>query len=476
MRLRGWIDAVFGRRILVRIWTRGVLLFAAILAALTIARFVLPGHDPLFMTRGRPQLAMRLVTERILARSRDGDRAALERDLRALSRDTQLSITAYAPDGSLLATIAHPPLAAPGRDAIAALSPAESFREIDAEWVSARYLTGAFDDDGHLAAYAVAVLRWPARLTLHLSMIFLTAAVLALVFVAVPLSRSIARPIERLGRLARELGAGNLAVRATTERRDEIGDLARSFNEMAAQIQRLRATERELLAGVSHELRTPLARISVVLDLAADADPERARRYLREIATDVAELEQLLEEIIATTRLEIDPARWVEASPPLQRRAVELAALIEASTGRFRERSPSRAIHAHVSDQPLTVDADPVLLRRVLDNLLDNARKYSPDDEPILIEVSREGEGEGAVARVEVVDRGAGIDPADHPRLFTPFFRADRSRTRSTGGVGLGLALARRIVEAHGGAIGHAPAPERGSRFWFTLPLASTTA
>jgi two-component system OmpR family sensor kinase len=470
--LRARLDAVFGRRLVVRIWMRGVLLFAGIMAALTIARFVLPGHDPLFMTRGRPQLTMRLVGERVLARS--GDRAALERDLDGLSRDTQLAITVYDPAGTMLASSAEPPLDLPGADERDALSPGGGYRELDAEWFTGRYLIGVFADDGHLVGYAVAVQRWPARLTLHLFMIFLTAASLALVFVALPLSRSIARPVERLGRLARELGAGNLAVRATADRRDEIGDLARSFNEMAGQIQHLRGAERELLAGVSHELRTPLARIRVVLDLASDADPDRMRGYLREIATDVGELEQLLTEIIATTRLEIDPARWSPAQPPLQRRVIGLDALIEESVSRFRRRWPARVIDVSLSDRPLVVDADPVLLRRALDNLVDNARKYSPDDQPIRLVAYREP-GE-PTARVDVIDSGIGIDPVDHPRLFTPFFRADRSRTRATGGVGLGLALARRIVEAHGGAIGFAPGPERGSRFWFTLPLSSAKA
>ena len=108
------------------------------------------------------------------------------------------------------------------------------------------------------------------------------------------------------------------------------------------------------------------------------------------------------------------------------------------------------------------------MLRRVLDNLLDNARKYSSDDAPIAIEVTRRGTG----IRVEVVDQGAGISAADHARVFSPFFRADRSRTRASGGVGLGLALARRIVDAHGGTIDFASEPERGSRFWFELAAA----
>jgi signal transduction histidine kinase len=356
-RLRALVDATIGRRLLVRIWLHGVLLFFGIVGSLLIARFVLPGD------------------------------------------------------------------AAP-----------------------------APPHHSSLFWHAVA---------LHVM-----AFVIALLFVAMPLSRSIARPLERLTRLARELGDGNLAVRADATRRDEIGDLARAFNDMAAQIQRLRSAERHLLADVSHELRTPLARMRVVLDLASDGDPADVRRYLGEITSDLSELEQLLADVIASSRLESDPARWDEARPPLRRSHVDVGALLDASAARMAERWPMRRLERSAPAAAMIVDVDPVMLRRALDNLLDNARKFSPDDRPIGLAAAPVADG----VRIEVRDHGIGIAADDLERVFVPFFRADPSRDRATGGVGLGLALARRIVEAHGGRMGVDSVVDQGSRFWLELP------
>src|SRR5262249_32930834 len=158
------------------------------------------------------------------------------------------------------------------------------------------------------------------------------------------LSRSIARPLEKLGGFARELGAGNLAVRAPDERRDEIGDLARSFNRMAEQIQRLRSAERELLADVSHELRTPLARMRLVLARRAAAAPEEPRRSRREGATAPSEPERLVDDITVGARREAAPARWSAAEPPLRRRPTTVEELVDATAARFRSRWPEREL------------------------------------------------------------------------------------------------------------------------------------
>src|SRR5439155_23280721 len=144
----------------------------------------------------------------------------------------------------------------------------------------------------------------------------------------------------------------------------------------------------QLLGDVSHELRTPLARMRVVLELASDADLEKVRRYLREVTTDLGELEQLIDDIIISLQLDPEVARWDEARPPLRPTPTSVDELVDASATRFRTRWPDRELVEHRSSQVLTVDCDPAMLRRVLDNLLDNARKFSPDDAPIEIEVS----------------------------------------------------------------------------------------
>jgi signal transduction histidine kinase len=232
-------------------------------------------------------------------------------------------------------------------------------------------------------------------------------------------------------------------------------------------MQRLRHAEKELLANVSHELRTPLARIRVVLELAAGGDTAQSRRYLTEISSDLTELEQLLDGVIASARLDLVQNTSGDPYPPLKRDDVDVEEVAEAAAARFRERWPERELAFVRAGEPLAVTGDRALLRRVIDNLLDNARKYSTAS--IELAIARSGER----AKIEVIDRGIGIAAEDLPHLFTSFFRADRSRSRHTGGIGLGLSLSRRIVEAHGGAIEITSELGRGTRAWFVLPLTS---
>jgi signal transduction histidine kinase len=465
-RLRAALAATVGRRLLVRIWLHGILLFAGVMAAVLTARYVLPDHDAALAAHSHPRFALGLAERALAIRT---DPAALTRELTAIRDDTAIEMTLYGGDGALLASSARRPLVATA-DERRALAASPGYVVTHAE-SGDRLVVGAFRG-GALDGHAVAALPVIQMLPLHAFGLLATALILALVFVAIPLSRSIARPLEQLGAAARELGAGRLSVRAATDRRDEIGDLARSFNRMAEQIQQLRLAERELLGDVSHELRTPLARMRVVLDLASDADAERSRRYVREIATDLSELEQLIDDIIASSRLDPDAPHWAEARPPLRPRPITARELVDAVAVRFAERWPDRALTCRGASDDLVIDGDPIWLRRALDNLVDNARKYSPDHAAIAIEVGPAELRGGPAVRVEVVDCGAGIARDDWPRVFTPFFRADRSRTRATGGVGLGLVLARRIVEAHGGAIAFDSEPDVGSRFWFVLPAA----
>jgi signal transduction histidine kinase len=265
-----------------------------------------------------------------------------------------------------------------------------------------------------------------------------------LVLGALITARWILRPIEQLTRTARALGSGDLSARSKLVRSDEIGELGMRVDEMADRIEALLATEKELLANVAHELRTPLSRIGVALDLAGEGDSDAARAALGEIAVDVSELEAIVDDILTAMRAE------VAGTLPLRRAVVEPGDIVKASESRMRARHASRPFTVRIAGGLPSLDADPMLFRRVIDNLLENAHKYSPDPlAPIELAVDRDGE------RVEFVvkDRGIGISGEDLPRVFTPFFRGDRSRSRETGGVGLGLTLAKRIVEAHRGSI-----------------------
>ena len=449
-------------RLLVRIWLHGILLFCCIVAVIFVARFVLPRQDALFSIRAHPVLAIGLA-DRVLTQL--PDREAARREAVAVAAETSIGLAVYGADGGLLVTsgpVEESPLApatAAERAEVGATRITES--AAPSEHGRDRWIVAAADR----RAYAVLGIPKAPSLALHAIALGLAAIVLAFLFVALPIATTIVRPLARLGAFAKELGAGNLAARVEVRRPDELGELARSLNAMAGQLQQLRSTERELLAGVSHELRTPLARMRVVLELATVAELAQARGYLNEITTDLSEVEQMLDAIIVASRLDPE-ASWTEAQPPVTRVAIEAGELVTTAATRFRSRWPGRALADPAPGERAVLDGDPVLLRRALDNLLDNARKYSADDQPIEIATAVTADA----VRFEVADHGIGIAPEDRERVFTPFFRADRSRTRATGGVGLGLALVRRIALAHGGEVGFTSELDRGSRFWFSVP------
>jgi signal transduction histidine kinase len=285
--------------------------------------------------------------------------------------------------------------------------------------------------------------------------------------VAAPfLGASIVRPLDQLARTARALGSGDLSARTGISRRDEVGTVAQAFDDMADRVMALLRGQTELIANVAHELRTPLARIRVALDLADDGDAAVARESLAEIAEDLAELESLVNDVLASARMDLAHNSAAGAAPTLHRTPLELGAVLTQAADRLRHRYPDRAVQLQLGSDLPAIEGDAVLLRRALDNLLDNARKYSPTASEIRLRAARNGDQ----IVVEVIDHGEGIAPADLERLFTPFFRADRSRTRATGGVGLGLALSKRIVEAHGGTVAARSAPGEGTTMTVTLP------
>jgi two-component system OmpR family sensor kinase len=289
-------------------------------------------------------------------------------------------------------------------------------------------------------------------------------------------ARWIVRPLERLAGAAKALGAGDLRARSGLHRRDEIGDLARSFDEMGERIERLLLAEKELMANVSHELRTPLARLRVALDIAGEAETSAnaaaatlAQVSMREMSADLDELETLIDDILTATRLEITRGTPAAAHFEAHPQETRCDSLCERATARFRARHPTRPLTVAIDPELPLVRVDPVLFRRVLDNLLENAHKYSPDPSSGIALRARRAAG-GAV--FEIADQGMGIPEEDLPHLFTPFFRGERSRARGTGGVGLGLTLAKRIVDAHRGSIEVASTVGAGATFRVLVPAA----
>jgi signal transduction histidine kinase len=288
----------------------------------------------------------------------------------------------------------------------------------------------------------------------------LALALLALLVLAWPMARSIAAPLRALRTAIARFGAGDLRARIGSHRRDEIGELARSFDAMADRIAALLAAERLLLAGVSHELRTPLQRVRLAVELAEEAEAPGSALRASWVATlaDLSELENLISDVIAVARLE---ARS-DTAALFAREPLDGVALVTTAAERFRALHPERALRIDVPPALPRAVGDRRLLARALGNLLSNAHKYSPPEAPI------ELRARGAAQRleIEVIDRGVGIAQKALPQLLEPFQRAPGNQSD---GLGLGLAFARRIVEANGGELRIASAEGEGTRATIVL-------
>jgi len=383
----------------------------------------------------------------------------LDKQLRDLKQRVGIDLAVYEVGGRLLGTTQQPPLPPIDADELAHLQ-----RE---GTVFGRGWGMVLEPKTDRSAARYAVLRykspdWPLSLMLRQAAV----ALVVLALVSIPLARSVTAPLAGLSTLARRFGKGDLTARVRSRRRDEIGALARAFDDMADRIAELRRSEKELLANVSHELRTPLARIRLALELVTDGDRDKASSYLTDIGDDLAELERLLDDVLSAARLDLARDSAGDALPPLHFQSLSARTLVEAAANRFLVRYPERGLECQLpADLPM-LEADPVL-RRVFDNLLDNARKFSEGQ----VRLSARAADDGLHLVVEVADDGIGISAEDQSRIFEPFYRSDRSRTRATGGVGLGLVVVRRIVEAHHGTIDVTSELGSGSRFSVTLPL-----
>ncbi len=386
---------------------------------------------------------------------------ALEAELAQVRKHMEAQVTFRGADGRLLASNMEAPLEP---------LTAEVFRRLEAQRLlpseEPRGLTVAWPREGPVQAYARIVLPPRPEPPLINTVVLVTLVLVCTALTSIVFARTLAVPLQRLAAVARDFGAGALGVRTGLRRRDELGQVAEAFDEMAERLTLLLRSQKELLANVSHELRTPLARIRVALDWASEGDVTRARESLKDIAEDLSELERLVEDVLTTARLDLASDQASGASPPLRLERVDTQALLDKAATRFRSARPEHRLELNVPGALPPLHADPVLLRRVFDNLLDNAGKYSEPGTTVRLR-ARPVE---STLQVEVADEGIGIDAADLPRISTPFFRTDRSRARATGGVGLGLALVRRIVDAHGGTLSLESQPGVGTTVRVTLP------
>ena len=415
-------------RLVQRIYFVGMLQF--VIVTIGIIALSRQPHGPSVLTD-----TVRYIDDTLSAES-DSDES-LRIAVQRVATDLHWSLAVYDDHGSLVAS-AGPPLPLPPGDAADAPSPSPLSVPLSLHGRHA----------GHLVYMPSPAPPPPGPGGLGVT------AFLVLVVVGVSswlTARSLAKPLGQLAATATSFGAGELSARVGLSRSDELGDVAKAFDEMAERVTQSIRAERELLANVSHELRTPLQRIRIALDLAAEGDAATARESLGEITEDLAELERIVDDVLTATRLSLREGARAGAIPPIRHDPIEIPALLEKAASRFRSAHPQRRLEVAVSGSEIPgLEGDPVLLRRVVDNLLDNAHKYT-EDPTAAIRLACRLQDDRVV--VEVVDEGVGIAKADLDRVFEPFFRVDRSRTRATGGLGLGLVLSRRIVEAHGGTL-----------------------
>ncbi len=290
---------------------------------------------------------------------------------------------------------------------------------------------------------------------------------LAVAVGAYPVIRRLTVRLESLQRGVERWGEGDLSTRVNDEGNDEVAFLGARFNHAAQRIETLMNSHKSLLANASHELRSPLARIRMSLELMGGdrSSPQRV-----EISRSITELDQLIDEILLASRLD---ARQADAEPfemlDLTGLAAEECARVNAELSAELNAGPG----LESSDHSLTLQGSPRLLRRLLRNLLENARRYSTGD--ISLELAQINKGGKSMAIIKVNDRGPGVPAAQRDRIFEPFYRLPGASERD-GGVGLGLALVKSIALRHGGSVHCEARPGGGASFVVELPTTHNRA
>lgn len=270
---------------------------------------------------------------------------------------------------------------------------------------------------------------------------------LAVALGSYPIVRRLTQRVEQLRRGVERWGEGDLSARVEVKGNDEVAFLARRFNIAAERVESLVQSHKSLLANASHELRSPLTRIRMGLEL---MQPEPSERSREEILRNLAELDQLIDEILLASRLDARETDIGTFEP------VDL-------TGLAAEEASRTGAELEDSQQAVVVNGVAKLLRRAVRNLLENARRYS--DGPVTLSVTLRGRE----AVLRVCDRGPGVPPAERERIFEPFYRM-RGASEREGSVGLGLALVRSITERHHGSVHCEDNPGGGACFVLTLP------
>jgi len=399
-------------------------LFLFVLATATLWHFTGGSMEQAGVTLGR-------LVQNVLPPA-DSPVADQEKALRRLATGLSGNVTLFDRDGHPVAAIglALPSPGANGHYSVAMLPwhrrPYSYIQLADGRWLGA----------------SVPIAYEHLKILFHVMLGLLALAIGAGAF---PIVRQISRRLERLQRGVESLGAGDLTARVAVEGHDEVARLAGSFNRAAGQIEQLVRSHKTLLANASHELRTPLARIRLALELIKGSSDQKLKAGLEQ---DIAELDWLVEEILLASRL--DAVTETTAHEEL-----DLLALAAEECARYDD--------VQLEGVVIGLRGDGRLLRRLLRNLLENARHHGAP--PAQVRIAREG----AAASIAVWDSGPGVPQSEFENVFQPFYRPKYTHSRA--GTGLGLALVRQIARHHGGEARCAVMDNGRSFFIVSLPI-----
>ena len=295
----------------------------------------------------------------------------------------------------------------------------------------------------------------------------LAAMAAGLVFVTF-FTRQALSPVHGLSSAARKLGSGDLAYRVPQSRNDEIGELANTFNEMASDLESAELNRRRMTADIAHELRTPLTNIQGYLEAILDGVVQPDRDTINSLHSQTVHLARLVDDLRLLSVAEAGALR-LETMPD------SLGAVLSETTRSFEPRATELGIALGLSVETglPPVELDRTRMRQVVANLIENAMQHTPAGGNVRVAAERTGPGSVAFT---ISDTGAGIPTEELGRIFDQFYRVDPSRNRATGGAGLGLTIAKRLVEAHGGKLSVSSTRGEGTSFRVELPVAETPA
>ncbi|MFC2062402.1 sensor histidine kinase [Chloroflexota bacterium] len=287
-------------------------------------------------------------------------------------------------------------------------------------------------------------------------------AVALAVFITFILSRRILAPVRILTSAAKRLGSGDFSQRVPVKDKGELGELAYTFNSMVSDLERAERLQRDMIADIAHELRTPLSNIRGYLEAIQDGVIEADTGTIRSLDEEAALLSRLVDDLQELSLAETGALRLIYHKKDIGLLLQQTVAGVQVLT-----KAKGLSVSVDLADEIPLVNIDSQRISQVLRNLLENAIAYSSSGDTITVTSRQLGDN----LEVAVSDTGEGIPAEDLPNIFERFYRVDKARARATGGSGLGLTIAKRLVEAHGGQINAHSEPGQGSRFTFTLPL-----